>query len=265
MNSYSPQLPEFNKCLKKTSDTKPISEGDLDRIAAKISKSRISNFASSDVFLRLIKSKLPMRNGKMQKNPNYMNPCSYYLWSKNEEPIDDELYSLIFFAAEYKCSVDPEDQKLKNAISVSQNLMAPVIKSVLRLEGEFSDNFEMTSEGFSSPPSERFADVVGTYAVAEYLGRFNSLWEGRTKYLASSSWLCPEPSLESKFPEESKIVQQFNLDSHSQGDSRKMEIFSTPIRESLSCEKDFVFNECKLSFKNGINFENIKPKLTQKI
>jgi len=250
LQDYHSPLIEFNRCLKKIPETKVISDSDFDRIAEKISKSRIANFASTDLFLRLIKNKLPMKNGKLQKNPNYMNPCSYYLWSKNEEPIDDEIYSLIFFAAEYRCNNDTEAQKLKNAIDTSQLLTKAIVLAALKAEGEFSDRTELVSEGFSSPPLERSADVLGTYVVAEYFKRFSKIWERRTKYLASSSWLCQEPSLDTKYPDESKIVQQFNLDSHVQGEDRIMEIFSQPIRESLSCEKDFTFKECHLNFKS---------------
>ena len=160
--------------------------------------------------------------------------------------------TLIFFAVEYKCSSETEQARPKKAIDLSQRLTTAVVKGTLKAEGEYSDRSELISEGFTSPPFERFADVVGTYSVAEYLHKFSTRWERRTKNLASSSWLCQEPSLESKYPEESKIVQQFSLDSHSQREYRKMEIFSTPIREALSCEKDFSFNECELPFKKII-------------
>jgi hypothetical protein len=139
---------------------------------------------------------------------------------------------------------------LHRSIEVSKVLTAIIIEASLHAEGEFSDRTELTSEGLSSPPFERFADVLGTYAVAEYLKSLTSNWEQRTKFLASSSWACEEPSLESKFPEESKIEHLFTIESHTQGEERKMELLSEPIRKILSCEKDFDFNECKLPFKN---------------
>ena len=249
IRDFEVPLRSFNQCLRKSADMKTPTEADLARIAAKISKNRTARFASSGIFLRLIKKQLPLPNGKLQKNPNYLNPCSYYLWSKNEEPLDNEIYSLIFFAAEYRCQGGDEGARLKNAIDVSQKLTTEVTKAVLQAEGEFSDRSELISENFASPPHERFADVVGTYAVAEYLKKFGTLTERRSKYLASSSWLCQEPSLESRYPEESKIVQLFNLDSHSRGDERQMEYLSKPMREALRCEKDFTFNECELPFK----------------
>jgi hypothetical protein len=250
ISKYEPPLLEFNRCLKKASDTKKITDEDIDRIANKIIKNRIASFASSNLYLRLIKNKLPMKNGKMEINPNFMNPCSYYLWSKNDEPIDDEIYSLIYFAAEYKCNkTDSEQIKLQSSINISEGISIMIEKAILKSEGEFSDRPELTSEGFSSPPFERSADVIGTYAVAEFLKKYDTRWERRTKYLASNSWLCQEPSLESKYPEESKIEQLFNTDSHSETEDRKKEILSEPIRESLSCEKDFTFNECILPFK----------------
>jgi hypothetical protein len=250
VRNYKPQLYDFQKCLKKNVNSKTIQAADYERIANRISNSRTSHLASQNLFLRLIKEKLPMRNGKLQKNPNYMNPCGYSLWSKNEEPIDDEIYSLMFFMSEYRCSSGSETERLHRSIEVSKVLTAIIIEASLHAEGEFSDRTELTSEGLSSPPFERFADVLGTYAVAEYLKSLTSNWEQRTKFLASSSWACEEPSLESKFPEESKIEHLFTIESHTQGEERKMELLSEPIRKILSCEKDFDFNECKLPFKN---------------
>jgi hypothetical protein len=249
IQNYQPSNVDFNRCLKKVTETKTLTNDDLERLASKISKNRIASFASTDILLRLIKDKLPLKNGKMQVNPNYMNPCSYYLWSKSEEPIDDEIYSLIYFAAEYKCSSGEQSARLKNAIDMSDKMTTSVVRTRLKMEGEFSDRPEMISEGFSSSPIERFADVLGTYAVSEYLARFSKQWERRSKFLASTSWLCQEPSLESKYPVESQIVMLYSQDPHSQGDDRRMEIFSSPIRESLSCDKDFAFKECSLPFK----------------
>lgn len=249
IRDFEVPLRSFNQCLRKSTDMKAPTEADYARVAEKIARNRMARFASSGLFLRLIKRELPLRNGKLQTNPNYMNPCSYYLWSKNEEPLDNEIYSLIFFAAEYRCQSGDEGVRLKNAIDVSQKMTGEITKAVLQAEGEFSDSAELVAENFASPPHERFADVVGTYAVAEYLQKFGSLAERRSKYLASSSWLCQEPSLESRYPEESKIVQLFNLDSHSRGDERQMEYLSKPMREALRCEKDFTFNECELPFK----------------
>jgi hypothetical protein len=249
IRNYKPQLYDFQKCLKKNMNSKTIQPADFERISNKISNARTAYLASQNLFLRLIKEKLPMRNGKFQKNPNFMNPCGYYLWSKNEEPIDDEIYSLIFFMSEYRCSSGSETERLNKSIEVSKMLTAKIVEATLHAEGEFSDRSELTSEGLSSPPYERFADVLGTYAVAEYLKPINSNWEQRTKFLASSSWVCEEPSLESKFPEESKIERLFTIESHTQGEERKMELLSEPIRNILSCEKDFEFNECKLPFK----------------
>ncbi|MGZ3775247.1 MAG: hypothetical protein ACXVCY_03800 [Pseudobdellovibrionaceae bacterium] len=249
IRSYKPQLYEFQKCLKKSTNSKKIESSDYERIASKISNSRIAYLASQNLFLRLIKQKLPLRNGQLQKNPNYMNPCGYYLWSKNEEPIDDEIYTLIFFMSEFKCGSGSEIEKLNKSIAVAKFLTSQIEEAAIQAEGEFSDRVEMTSEGLSSPPFERFADVLGSYAVSEYLSHNTSVWDQRTKFLASSSWICSEPSLESKYPEESKVERLYTIESHTQGEERKMELLSHPIRKVLGCEKDFEFHECTLPFK----------------
>jgi hypothetical protein len=91
--------------------------------------------------------------------------------------------------------------------------------------------------------------VVGSYALSEYLRKFATEDERRGKYLASASWLCKEPSLETKFPRESMIEQQFNQESHSQTEERKLEILSEPVRKILQCKKDFTFSDCSLPFR----------------
>jgi len=124
-----------------------------------------------------------------------------------------------------------------------------ITKKTLAAEGEFSSRNELESEGISSSPSERFADVIGSYALADALKTQNRLWTRRGTFLASSSWQCSKPSLASLYPEESSIQQAFAFDSHSEADERKKEFFSEPIREVIGCEKDFHFDECRIPMK----------------
>ena len=85
--------------------------------------------------------------------------------------------------------------------------------------------------------------------MAEFLSELPNKWDRQNKFLASSSWQCIEPSLASHFPEESAIEKEYIFDAHTEGDQRRKELFTTPIREAISCEKDFEFKECELSFK----------------
>lgn len=257
LGTYRPPLPEFNKCLKRSATRTVATQSDFTRIAETAVRNQISNLASNDVFLRLIESKIPMRNGILEKNPNYMNPCEYYLWSKEEEPIEDELYTLIYFTAEYECSTGEQDDRLKNSIESARKVSSEILRTVMELEGEFSSRTELVSEGLSSSPSERFADVVGSYVVSDYLKNYSALWERRGKYLATASWLCTEPSLAASYPEQAKVERQFDLESHGSEEARKMDIFSEPIRQTLMCQKDFSFDECKLPTErsNEINLK----------
>lgn len=246
---FAPELPELNRCLKKTSSSKEMTEADVARIADSVATTRISSLASSNVFLRIIEKQVPMRSGRMQNNPNYMNPCGYYPWSSKKETPDDELYTLLFFTAEYQCSEGSKNERMKNAIEVAKRLSAGIMTAVVSREGEFSGRAEVVAEGFGSPPFERFADVVGAYAVAQYLKRYQEVAERRTKFLASSTWLCGEPSVETHFPELSKIEQEYSMTPHSQRDVRKMEVLAPPVRETLQCKMDFAFDECRLPLR----------------
>lgn len=247
--NYTPELPEFQRCLKRRETSKVIQEEDISRISQSIVSDRISDLASSDRFLRITKPEIPMINGKNQKNPNYMNPCSYYMWSNGEEPIYDELTTMIYFTAEYRCSDKSSSEKMKDAIEVAKSMSVDVLKATLRIEGEFSSRSQMETEGFSSPPYERFADVIGSYAMAELLSKLPFPWDRQNRLLASSSWQCVQPSLSSHFPEESAIEKEYIFDSHAESDYRRKELFSAPLRAAIGCEKDFEFKECSLPFR----------------
>jgi hypothetical protein len=189
-----------------------------------------------------------MTNGKQQKNPNYLNPCNYYMWSRGEEPIDDELTTLMYFTAEYRCSELPPTARLKNSIDTAMAMSKQVLEKVLSIEGPYSGRQILETEGFASPNFERFADVIGSYAMADLLADIPSPRDRQNTFLASSSWQCIEPSLASHFPEESAIEKEYIFDAHAEGDQRRKELFTRPIREAISCKKDFDFKECELPF-----------------
>lgn len=250
LTGFTPQLPEFHRCLKRHPTSKNLTDEDIQRFTHTIISDRISELASSDRFLRITKPDMPLRNGKMQKNPNYLNPCSYYLWSQGEEPVDDELATLVFFTAEYRCTEEKfPSQRLKGAIELARDLSEKVMQRTLRVEGEFSARNLLETDGFSSPPVERFADVMGSYALAELLSHSKNIWERQNRFLATSSWQCAEPSLASQYPEESSIENDYIFEAHTEGDQRKKELFSAPIRSVIGCQKDFEFKECILPIK----------------
>ncbi|MBS1970066.1 MAG: hypothetical protein JSU04_07145 [Bdellovibrionales bacterium] len=249
LDGFQPDLPEFQRCLKRRPTSKALTGEDIKRFSSSMASDRVSQLATSDRFLRITKERIPMPDGSTQKNPNYLNPCSYYLWSQGEEPVNDELTTLMFFTAAYRCSAEAPAQKMRSSIEVAKNMTRQIIEKTLAIEGEFSGLNELESGGYSSPPGERFADVIGSYAMADFLTQLPFQWDRRNKFLAGASWLCSEPSLASHYPDESSAEKEFAFSAHTEGDQRRKELFSQPIREVIGCEKDFQFNECKLPVK----------------
>ena len=250
LTGYKPQLPEFQSCLMKRPTTKDLSDADVNRFAKSLVTDRISDLAAGDRFLRITKAMMPLRNGKQQKNPNYLNPCSYSLWSQGEEPIDDDLTTLMFFTAEYRCTpAKAAPERLRDAIEVAKGMSEKVTRQSLRIAGRFSARNLLEGEGFASPPFERFADVIGSYASADLLAQSPDRWDRQNMFLASSSWQCTEPSLMSQYPEESSVEKEYIFDAHTEGEQRRKELFTTPIRQVIGCQKDFEFPECSLPFK----------------
>ena len=125
-------------------------------------------------------------------------------------------------------------------------MFTDVMRAMISSEGEFSGRRILVDESFSSSPVERFADLMGSYVVAEYMRGLQSLWDKRVVFLAGNSWQCNGPSLAQSYPAESLMLWQYLRDSHTDGEDRKKEILSTPIRAELGCKLDFSWNECHL-------------------
>ena len=243
---FSPDVPTFNRCLKRSS-TRPLDVDVIERFATQSSQATIRELAEEEAFLRLTREHLPLPNGKSVKNPSFMNPCSYLQTEWEPEPLDGALSALTVFLNEYQCSAETDSlSKLRSSIDRTQDLLTEISDAMISSEGEFSPRKEIIDEGYSSSPAERFADVMGSYVVAQYMKNFQSLWDRRATFLASSSWQCAAPSLSQNFPAESLVLRQYVQDSHTDGEDRKKEILSAPIRDALGCKIDFSWQECHL-------------------
>ena len=250
LRMYRPHLFEFQRCLKKGSTLKELVKSDISRLATQIVSERIASLADDELFLRITKENITSGDGKAEFNPNYLDPCSYYLWSQDQEPLDDELTTLMFFTAEYRCnSAASEVEKLKNSIETAKNMSIGLIGELIGMEGEFSSRPSVMAEGFSASPTERFADVVGTEAMASLLNKMHAVSDRRNIFLATNSWQCSKPSFAKDYPKEYSLLRAYVNDAHADGDERKKEVLSSSIRQSLSCQKDFEFSECSLPMK----------------
>jgi hypothetical protein len=248
LGSYRPHLSELQRCLKKDRDTETPGVDAVRRIAMTTVRETIRELAAEDAFIRITQEKLPLNNGKRAENPSYMNPCLFLQTHWPDETLDSELSFLTAFAAEYRCSSEPDSgTRLEQSIRATQFLFEGLIEGMIRSEGEFSERKSMIAEGYSSSPSERFADFFGSRLIASQLMDSPSLWDRRMTFLAGNSWQCPGPSLSQAFPKESSVLRRYLLNAHTDGQDRRKESFSAPLREVLGCEKDFEWTECSLS------------------
>ena len=248
LGSYRPKLASLQRCLKKDRDTEPPGTEAIRRIATTTVRETIRELAGEDAFIRITQEKLPLNNGKRVENPSYMNPCHFLQTQWNDETLDSELSLLTAFAAEYRCNTESDPGvRLEKSIRSTQALFEGVLDGMIRSEGEFSDRKAMIAEGYSSSPSERFADFFGSRLIASQLEDSPSLWDRRMTFLAGSSWQCPGPSLSQAFPKESSVLRRYLLNAHTDGQDRRKESFSAPLRRVLGCEKDFEWPECSLN------------------
>lgn len=245
-------LPEFNRCLKRNSGTRPLDPETIRRFAGGAARERMRELADEEAFIRITQPRLPLRNGKTGKNPSYLDPCLYLQSHWRNEDLDGELAYLTVFLAEYQCSSQKDPaERLKGALEFTQRLMVEITVGMIESEGEFSERKALVEEDYGSPTSERFADNLGSLAIAEYLKDIQGTWDRRMTFLAGNSWQCPGPSLSSEFPAESDILRKYLLDSHTDGDDRKMDMLSEPVRNALSCDADFEWNECRITPDSG--------------
>lgn len=253
-------LYSFNKCLQKRALTKTLSEDVFAEKSEEIVKKRISDLTTNASFLRITSEDLPMPNGKIVKNPNYLNPCSYSVWDQDPFALDSDLVTLLYFTAAYRCESSSPQEKLKTAVQTSREMTKEVLKVILKMEGEFSAREELQATGHSLPTSERFADRLGSDNVAEYLSRFQTVAEKRGRYLVSSFWLCEKPSLKNSNLEMLNALSEYIFDHslHSENDERLKDWLSPKVQEQLQCQKDFETKECSYNESEGDPVTDIK-------
>lgn len=245
---FEVQLPALNNCLKGKETVSPIPQDVISRIAKEEIDQSLSDLAQRNVFLRIISSKVPLPNGSSQKNPMYLNPCGYYLWEDQAQPLDSDMGLLMFFTAEYRCSEgkDPE-LKFRDAVEVAKEMQMSFLKSEIKMEGDLSSREQLYTDGYAASPAEQFADAIGQKVFSKILASENSLQKRRARYLANNAWLCRRPSIQQLFPIEAKVQRSYYVEPHSELVQRQKELLTSEIRDLLDCKIDFEEKQCSLS------------------
>lgn len=237
---------EVHSCLHKASLSRELDDEVIEEKASDSIRKRFSEFATNSTYFRLTNPEIKNAKGHLVKNPSYLNPCAGEVWDIGKYALDSDFVSLVFFTAAYRCSEEQGAARLRAAIIESKEMNERLLASVMKSEGPFSARDELQSEGYSSPSTERFADRIGSYAVAKYLEKFPSVESRRAIYLASSFWLCEKPTLKAENLDQFKALNEFIIDrgAHAESDSRIADWLSPPIREALHCTKDFDMPVC---------------------
>ncbi|HMN67251.1 MAG TPA: hypothetical protein PKC28_01810 [Bdellovibrionales bacterium] len=244
---FKPQLPEFNRCLQEKNIKEEMPEDYVVRRATEDLNAVLGQLARRNVFLRIISPDIPLPDGKVHKNPMYLNPCGYYLWDTQAQPLDDDVSLLLFFTAEYRCSGEPDrTAKFRRAIEMAKALQLERIKTNLRLQGKFSADKGLDRDGYASSPVERFADSLGQLVFARLLNEEPDVRKRRARYLANNAWMCREPSIQNLFPGEATFQRTLYVEAHSEFSSRQKELLTADIRKSLQCKRDFSVKQCLL-------------------
>jgi hypothetical protein len=245
LSKYQAPLRDLHRCLKKEPTTGKLDPETIERFASASVRDKLKRLAEEEAFIRISQSKLPLGNGKKVANPSHLNPCHYMQETWTTEELNSELPMLTAFTAEYECSnIEDPAERLRQSIQYMTTLFEKIEGSMITSEGEFSERKGLVEEDYSSSSSERFADFMGSHLMASYIDDLQSTWDRRMTFLAGNSWQCSGPSLASAFPKETAVLRRYLRDAHTDGDDRKKDVFLTPLRQTLSCEKDFEWKEC---------------------
>lgn len=247
VESYAPEIAQFHACLQKNHPSKQLTPAIIAEKTQKMVRDRFSKLTENSSFFRLTSPQIPTPLGDHIDNPNLMNPCAYELWDNPTRPLDTEFNTLLFFTAAYRCEED-SPSKLRKSIEISKEMTGALLKAVVQNEREFSPRYDLQSDSLSSPPIERFADRLASFAVAEYLKQYPKYIERRAHFLASSFWLCDKPNLRSNNYEQFQTLSDLIIDKavHPENEERFKDWLSKPMREQLACRLDFQHQECHL-------------------
>jgi hypothetical protein len=247
LQGFQPQMRDFQQCLQEKPIRKTMPDDYIERVANEEVEGTLSHLARRNVFLRIISPHMPLPDGSSQRNPMHLNPCGYYVWDEQMQPLDDDVSLLLYFTAEYRCSKeDDRAEKFKHAIETAKRLQIASTKANLRMEGEFSGRYRLDRDGYASSPTERFADNLGQMVFARLLNEDSDVRRRRARYLANNAWLCRKPSIQQLFPGEAKIQRSYFVEPHSETGQRQKELLSTDIRKSLECRQDFELRQCEI-------------------
>lgn len=246
IEQFQVDVPQFYQCLKGKK-TRQAPTDYVERVAREEVQKLVARFAEQNTFLRLVSPRLPLANGKFQKNPMYLNPCGYYLWDMDYHSFDDELTTLLFFSAEYRCSSDmPEGQKFQTAIEKAVEMQRILTTASIKREGEFSNRERLNADGYAASPDERFADAMGQWVFNRMLQNESNIEKRRALYLANVAWMCPKPSLQQLFPDYAHIKRNYYVDPHPDDFLRQKQLLSGSTPDILGCKKDFEIDSCSL-------------------
>lgn len=262
MREISPEAQSVHSCLQKSSPSKLLSYDVIAEKAQDITKKRISELTRNSSFFRLTSKEITQPDGIKIKNLSYLNPCAYEAWPSGKIAIDSEFASLLIFSASYRCSETEGTTRLRNAIVETKSMTEKLLATAIASESIFSARDELQAEGYSSPPTERFADHIGSYAVAEYLKQFPSVQSRRAAYLASNFWLCERPSFRSENYDQYQALSDLMIDRgvHPENEERIKDWLSAPVQAALSCKRDFEENSCGILESETSWIENVKPR-----
>jgi hypothetical protein len=251
MSRFDVSMSDFHQCLKRGGSGRTASTRTIRSVAESTITERVSDLVSNGTLLRMVKYQIPLSDRSLTKNPYYLNPCKYHPFADFNQTIDGEFTTLLFFTAAYSCGQGTSAAGLNSAVETATDMSKKLTEAVIRMEGEYSPRESLQALGISSPPTERFADVVGSYILARSVAEEKKIVDRRKDFLSSISWQCKPPSMATSFPSETEVLKSYRKDYglYADTDARIKDALSAGMREALSCTKDFEAKDCDLPLK----------------
>jgi hypothetical protein len=238
---------KFLSCFQSKHLKGPPPEATIDYVAREWVQTELETQARRDRFIRLTKETEILRDGSVHPSPAYLDPCGIFYIYDGLDPYSSEFTLNVFFVNEYRCQLETSPDHctkspetcLEAAIEGAQSLEYALRHKGLSIQTKYSAVRELQRQGYAEDIEEDLSDHLGQIAYAKYLETHAAQAERRSRFLATVSTLCDEPSIAKLYPAEALVQKKYYIESHSEGLDRRRKLLIEPVRSALGCQKDF--------------------------
>jgi hypothetical protein len=246
-------LPKLTKCLVPTDGLKPITFETLNPATDQISKSMLSDNATSSAFV-LLAQPSSQKDGITIENPFYMRPDRYLAANDGNQfrPTEGRTANMVeIFVQNLSCAeivmggkpvayaALPKGERAKafeQAIRDTEDFNKALLNEQISFCGRSCSGLE--EFGLSANPQENFADWLASRTLSRAAARKDSLEERRDSFAFAGVDFCEPPSAIANAPDLALVEKRFSMESHPDRGQRRLAVFNKRNAELAQCAID---------------------------